>query len=95
MPHEHSDMIEELAQELFERRDAVKRLLEELLNAAMRAEVSEQLGAERHERNPQRQGWRHGAKPRKLKTRVGELQLRVPRVRNCERLTSRVASRFK
>ena len=33
MPHEHSDMIEELAQELFERRDAVKRLLEELLNA--------------------------------------------------------------
>ena len=70
MPHEHSDTIEELAQELFERRDGVKRLLEELLNAAMRAEVSEQLGAERHERYPQRQGRRNGAKPRKLKTRV-------------------------
>ncbi len=52
MTHEHSDNFEELAQELLERRDGVKRLLEELLNAAMTAEVSEQLGAERHEHNP-------------------------------------------
>ena len=73
MTHDHSDRIAELAQELFQQRDGVKRFLEELLNAAMRAEVSEQLAAERHERNPQRQGWRNGAKPRKLKTRVGEL----------------------
>ena len=34
MTHEHSDNFEELAQELLERRDGVKRLLEELLNAA-------------------------------------------------------------
>ena len=33
MTHEHSGTIEELAQELLERRDGVKRLLEELLNA--------------------------------------------------------------
>ncbi len=70
--------------ELFQQRDGVKRLLEELLNAAMRAEMTEQLGAERHERNPRRQGWRNGAKPRKLKTRVGELELRVPQLRNSE-----------
>ena len=63
MTHEHSDNFEELAQELLERRDGVKRLLEELLNAAMTAEVSEQLGAERHERNPQLQGWCQGASP--------------------------------
>ncbi len=84
MTHDHSDRIAKLAQELFQQRDGVKRLLEELLNAAMRAEVSEQLGAERHERNPRRQGWRNGAKPRKLKTRVGELALSVPQVRNSE-----------
>ncbi len=84
MTQQHSDTIEELAQELFQQQDGLKRLLEELLNAAMRGEVSEQLGAERHERNPRRQGWRNGAKPRKLKTRVGELELRVPQVRNCE-----------
>ena len=84
MTHHHSDTIEELAQELFQQQDGLKGLLELLLNAAMRGEVSEQLGAERHERNPQRQGWRNGAKPRKLKTRVGELALSVPQVRNCE-----------
>ncbi len=33
MTHDHSGTIEELAQELLERRDGVKRLLEELLNA--------------------------------------------------------------
>ncbi len=84
MTHDHSDTIAELVQELFQQRDGVKRLLEELLNAAMRAEMTEQLGAERHERNPRRQGWRNGAKPRKLKTRVGELELRVPQLRNSE-----------
>ena len=76
--------MEELAQELFQQQDGLKGLLEELLNAAMRGEVSEQLGAEQHERNPRRQGRRNGAKPRKLKTRVGELELRVPQLRNGE-----------
>ena len=84
MTHEHSDTIAELVQDLLQQKDGVKRLLEELLSAAMRAEVSEQLGAERHERKPRRQGWRNGVKPRKLKTRVGELELRVPQVRNSE-----------
>ncbi len=84
MSHEHSDTIAELVQELLQQKDGVKRLLEELLSAAMRAEVSEQLAAARHERNPRRQGWRHGVKPRKLKTRVGELQLRVPQVGHSE-----------
>ncbi len=84
MTPQHSDRIEELVQELFQQQDGPQRLLEELLNAAMRTEVSEQLGAQRHERNPRRQGWRNGAKSRKLKTRVGELELRVPQVRNCE-----------
>ena len=71
-------------QELLPQQDGPQRLLEELLNAAMRGEVSEQLGAQRHERNPRRQGWRNGSKPRKLKTRAGELELRVPQVRHCE-----------
>ena len=52
MTPDHSDTIAKLVQELFQQRDGVKRLLEELLNAAMTAEVSEQLGAERHEHNP-------------------------------------------
>ena len=84
MTPQHSDRIGELVQELLPQQDGPQRLLEELLNAAMRGEVSEQLGAQRHERNPRRQGWRNGSKPRKLKTRAGELELRVPQVRHCE-----------
>ena len=33
---------------------------------------------------PQRQGYRNGTKPRRLNTRVGELELAVPQVRGCE-----------
>jgi transposase-like protein len=39
------------------------------------------VGAERHERTDQRVGYRNGSKPRRLKTRVGELELAVPQVR--------------
>ena len=84
MTQPHSDTIEQLAQELFVRRDGMKRLLEELLNTAMELEASKHIGARRHERSPQRQGWRNGVKPRKLKTRAGELELRVPQTRNCK-----------
>ena len=84
MTQPHSDTIEQLAQELFERRDGMKQLLEQLLNAAMELEASEHIGARRHERSAERQGWRNGVKPRKLKTRAGELALRVPQTRNCE-----------
>ena len=62
----------------------MKQLLEQLLNAAMELEASEHIGARRHERSAERQGWRNGVKPRKLKTRAGELALRVPQTRNCE-----------
>jgi len=34
------------------------------------------LGAEAYQRNDVRRGWRNGYKPRTLKTRVGELELR-------------------
>ena len=51
MTQPHSDTIEQLAQELFERRDGMKQLLEQLLNAAMELEASEHIGARRHERS--------------------------------------------
>lgn len=50
----------------------------------MEAEVSEHLGADRHERTAERRGWRNGSKPRRFKTRSGELSLQVPQVRQSE-----------
>ena len=52
------------------------------MNQVLEAQVSEQLGAERYERTEERQGYRNGVRPRKLTTRVGQLSLRVPQVRD-------------
>src|SRR5215212_11638317 len=53
-----------------------------LSQALMEAEVSAQLGAERHERTPERTGQRNGYREREWDTRVGTIDLRVPRVRD-------------
>jgi transposase-like protein len=42
------------------------------------------LGAGTYERNGERRGWRNGYKPRTLKTRVGTLDLMVPKDRDGE-----------
>jgi putative transposase len=79
-----SDVIGQLLHEVFTNRDGLKDLLEHLLNGAMRAEVSQHVQADAHQRTDQRRGHRNGFKPRSLQTRVGELALDVPQVRNTE-----------
>ena len=56
-----------------------------MCEAAMKQEVSAHLGADRHERSAERTGHRNGFKARTFKTRVGELELAVPQVRDCDR----------
>jgi putative transposase len=53
-----------------------------LSQALMELEVTQHVGAERHERTPQRTGQRNGYRERDWDTRVGTLELRVPRVRD-------------
>jgi putative transposase len=84
MARNDSDRVGALLQEVFAGRDGLKRFLEAVVNAAMQAEVSEQLGAEAHERTERRRGYRNGTKPRGLATRVGPLELALPQVRGCE-----------
>jgi putative transposase len=67
---------------LFAGDTGLAQLLEQVLNQVLEAQVSEQLGAERYERTDERQGYRNGVRPRKLTTRVGQLTLRVPQVRD-------------
>jgi putative transposase len=47
----------------------------------MEAEVAAQIGAELGERTPDRVAQRNGYRPRSWDTRVGELELRIPRLR--------------
>ena len=53
-----------------------------LAQALMEAEVSAQIGAEHGERTPQRPTHRNGYRPRDWDTRVGTIELAVPRVRS-------------
>jgi putative transposase len=52
-----------------------------LTQALMEVEISQQLGAERHERSAERVGQRNGYRERDWDTRVGTIGLRVPRAR--------------
>lgn len=64
--------------------DPIRMMIEVLAHAVMEAGVAQHLSAERHERTSERKGHRNGRKQRKLKTRVGELELSVPQVRGME-----------
>ena len=53
-----------------------------LAQAVMELEVSQHVGAERYERSPDRRGERNGYRDRQWDTRVGTVELSVPRVRD-------------
>jgi len=61
-------------------REAVAMVAREL----MEAEIAEQIGAARGERSPERATHRNGYRPRPWETRVGEIELAVPRKRSGE-----------
>jgi putative transposase len=53
-----------------------------LSQALLELEVTQHIGAERHERTAERTGQRNGYRERSWDTRVGTLELQVPRVRD-------------
>ena len=59
-------------------RDGVRALAQEL----MEIEITQHVGAERYERGAERTGERNGYRDRTWDTRVGSIELRVPRVRD-------------
>jgi transposase-like protein len=62
--------------------DTLREGVRVLTQALMELEVAQHLGAERYQRSPERQGERNGYRERTWDTRVGSLELRVPRVRD-------------
>ena len=60
----------------------VQATVEETLNRLLDAEADRICGAERYERTPDRLDTRAGSYERKLQTRVGEVKLRVPKLRS-------------
>ena len=67
---------------LGDRDEAVRKLLESVFNAVLQAEASEQVGADLYERTDERLTYRNGYRERQFKTRVGSLELLIPKLRN-------------
>lgn len=59
-----------------------KRLLKESLQEVLEAEMTEVIGAGSGERTTERTGYRSGYYSRSLITRIGKVELRVPRDRD-------------
>ena len=72
----------ELLSGLFSGRNGLADLVEAVLNQILEAQVTETLGADRHERAEGRQGYRNGYRARTLYTRVGSVTLLVPQTRD-------------
>lgn len=67
---------------LGDRDEAMRKLVEAVLNEVLEAEMDEHLEAQRHERTDERSGYRNGHYERGLTMRVGSMTLRVPRDRD-------------
>lgn len=61
--------------------DVLRETAEWVLQQLIEADVSERIGAEKHERSETRTTQRNGYRHRSLDTRVGTLDLRIPKLR--------------
>ena len=61
--------------------DFLRQGVEMLSNMLMEAEVDHQVGAKKHERTGKRNTYRNGYRKRSWETRVGEIELAVPKLR--------------
>lgn len=72
---------EKVLQGLFGKDGSLARLVSDVLNPILKAQVAEHLQAQPYERTDIRTGQRNGVRSRKLVTRVGAVELDVPQVR--------------
>src|ERR671912_935381 len=61
--------------------DFLRAVAEAVLQILMESDAEGLIGAGRHERSPERLNYRNGYRDRTLDTRLGALQLRVPKLR--------------
>jgi putative transposase len=61
--------------------DFLRAVAEVVLQILMEADVEGMIGAARHERSPDRLNYRNGYRDRTLDTRLGALQLKIPKLR--------------
>lgn len=75
------DIMKEVKSILAQESDFLKPLVSQLLQELLEAEMEETVGARSHERTGNRSGYRAGYYSRQYITRLGSIELRVPRDR--------------
>lgn len=60
----------------------LQEALQQLTQTVVELEAAKQIGAGRYERTPERKPYRNGHRERVWETRVGEIPLRIPKVRD-------------
>lgn len=66
--------------------DFLRVIAESVLQMIMEADVDGLIGAGRYERGESRQTWRNGYRDRTLDTRLGTLNLKIPKMRSGTKL---------
>lgn len=64
--------------------DGMAQAIETLMNEAMKLQRSDALGAAPYQRTAERRGHANGFKPKTVNSRLGKLQLQVPKTRGVE-----------
>jgi transposase-like protein len=83
--HTHPSVTHEVVELLSEHGfDGMAQIMQGLVNECMKIERQQFLGVGPYQRGAARNGQANGFKPKQLKTRVGQLQLSVPQVRNAK-----------
>lgn len=67
---------------LGDRDETIKKIMTKILDAILKSEVTEQIRADAYERSDERTNSRNRYRPRQLTTRVGSLELHVPKLRH-------------
>ena len=75
-------LVKEIQKVLLDDSDFLRNLVQENIQEILKAEFEDQIQAGRYERTESRRGYRNGSYSRKLKTRVGTLELDIIRGRD-------------
>jgi transposase-like protein len=78
---DRAELADKLLEGVTSAEDPLRAIAEMIADFMMEAEVAARVGAEAHERSPERATGRNGFRDRRWDTRLGRLALKVPKLR--------------
>ena len=76
-----TEQLSEMLEDFKVQDDPLMEMMKYLLGRVMELEISQRTGSEKGEHNPERTGYRSGTRNRRLDTRLGTIDLEIPKLR--------------